>query len=555
MKKKLSSLILCMVLAFALLLSGCDLFPKNYSAYLNKSVCTITYADGTKEEITTEDYINAFNSYGASLVQSGTEYAVAAEQTIEILINRFVLLNYAKKNIDITEDDKKEILDDVYSSLKSNMETYETEVRNEWDMATPESQDEEQDVVIYQEYVPTAEVVLVDGEYKIKLIDTNDNKQTTNFASLNAVVEQFKNYATFNDNTNNTKIRKEAYRRFLTALKKNEQNLNLSTDYDSILMRYAEKLYESTEENFYITNLEKYYKTEEGYSTITVSQVLNKYKTLLLQSKFKFEASSENYDKAMLESFEDVYYVVDDNYFFVSHILMKYDETSVNGEPSQKEQYDNLKTEYENGYITKLAYEQKLDALANQVQAKIRDDDGKLTGNTVSANQVLKDLTDALDNPEVKTNEDKANEFRDYMYKYSEDTGTMNAEYMYVVGTETSQMVESFTENARELNDEGVFGQISSKLIASEYGVHILFYGGKVENLFTVLNVSSFNLQESDIEQLTKTKLSALNNKTLFDKVFELLSEDNYSIFENMNLNVLKKDIDIKKHESVYMNL
>lgn len=555
MKKKLSSLILCMVLAFALLLSGCDLFPKNYSAYLNKSVCTITYADGTKEEITTEDYINAFNSYGASLVQSGTEYAVAAEQTIEILINRFVLLNYAKKNIDITEDDKKEILDDVYSSLKSNMETYETEVRNEWDMATPESQDEEQDVVIYQEYVPTAEVVLVNGEYKIKLIDTNDNKQTTNFASLNAVVEQFKNYATFNDNTNNTKIRKEAYRRFLTALKKNEQNLNLSTDYDSILMRYAEKLYESTEENFYITNLEKYYKTEEGYSTITVSQVLNKYKTLLLQSKFKFEASSENYDKAMLESFEDVYYVVDDNYFFVSHILMKYDETSVNGEPSQKEQYDNLKTEYENGYITKLAYEQKLDALANQVQAKIRDDDGKLTGNTVSANQVLKDLTDALDNPEVKTNEDKANEFRDYMYKYSEDTGTMNAEYMYVVGTETSQMVESFTENARELNDEGVFGQISSKLIASEYGVHILFYGGKVENLFTVLNVSSFNLQESDIEQLTKTKLSALNNKTLFDKVFELLSEDNYSIFENMNLNVLKKDIDIKKHESVYMNL
>lgn len=555
MKKKLSSLILCMVLAFALLLSGCDLFPKNYLAYLNKSVCTITYADGTKEEITTEDYINAFNSYGASLVQSGTEYAVAAEQTIEILINRFVLLNYAKKNIDITEDDKKEILDDVYSSLKSNMETYETEVRNEWDMATPESQDEEQDVVIYQEYVPTAEVVLVDGEYKIKLIDTNDDKQTTNFASLNAVVEQFKNYATFNDNTNNTKIRKEAYRRFLTALKKNEQNLNLSTDYDSILMRYAEKLYESTEENFYITNLEKYYKTEEGYSTITVSQVLNKYKTLLLQSKFKFEASSENYDKAMLESFEDVYYVVDDNYFFVSHILMKYDETSVNGEPSQKEQYDNLKTEYENGYITKLAYEQKLDALANQVQAKIRDDDGKLTGNTVSANQVLKDLTDALDNPEVKTNEDKANEFRDYMYKYSEDTGTMNAEYMYVVGTETSQMVESFTENARELNDEGVFGQISSKLIASEYGVHILFYGGKVENLFTVLNVSSFNLQESDIEQLTKTKLSALNNKTLFDKVFELLSEDNYSIFENMNLNVLKKDIDIKKHESVYMNL
>ena len=116
-------------------------------------------------------------------------------------------------------------------------------------------------------------------------------------------------------------------------------------------------------------------------------------------------------------------------------------------------------------------------------------------------------------------------------------------------------MVESFTEDARKLNEQGVFGSISTKLVASEYGVHILFYGGKVENLFTVSNVSTFNLTDSDIEVLTNAKLSALNNKTVFDKVFELLSDDNYSIFENMNLNVLKKDLKIEKHKSVYENL
>ncbi len=554
MKRKLSSLVLCLLLAFVVMLSGCDLFPKNYTAYLNKSVCTLTYADGKKEEITTEAYINAFNSYGSSLVQNGSTYEEAAEQTIEVLINRYVLLNHAKSVITISEDDKKEIYDDVYTSLKSNLETYETEVREEWGMDEPTSpEDEETDIVLYEEYVPTAEVVFVDGQYKIKLLDTTEDKQTTNFASLEAVIEQFKNFANYNDNTTNTKIRKEAYRRFLTVLKKNEQNLNLSTDYDSILERYVEKLYKSTEENFYITNLEKYYKTEEGYSTISVGQVLNKYKSLLLQSKFKYEANAENYDKAMLESFKDVYYVVDDNYFFVSHILMKYDETSVPGQLSQKQQYDNLKTEYENGYISKKVYEEKLVELANQVQAKVRNENGEQTGETVSASKVLMDLT--LDLEIAKTDEEKAEIFRDYMYKFSEDTGTVNAEYMYVVGTESSQMVESFTEDARKLNENGVFGSISTKLVASEYGVHILFYGGKVENLFTVTDVSTFTLNDSDIEVLTNAKLSALNNKTVFHKVFELLSEDNYSIFENMNLNVLKKDIKIEKHKSVYENL
>ena len=67
--------------------------------------------------------------------------------------------------------------------------------------------------------------------------------------------------------------------------------------------------------------------------------------------------------------------------------------------------------------------------------------------------------------------------------------------------------------------------------------------------------MENFKLDLSDIEKLTSAKLSVLNNKTVFDKVFETLSNDNYSIFENMNLNVLKKDLKIEKHKSVLDNL
>ncbi len=556
MKKKFTGILLCLLMTFAFVLSGCDLFPRNMSAYLNKSVCTITYENGETEDITTREYINAFNSYGYTLVQNGTSYEDAANQTIDVLVNRHVLLNHATTNNLVTIDDSagKEILDDVYTSLESNLETYIDEVRTDWDITAPTSPEESEDAVVYTPYVQQAEVVFDGENYKIRLLDTGDDPQTTNFQNIDAVITEFNNYALEDDGTDSARIRKEAYRRFISALKSNEEGLNLSTDNASVLRRYVEDVYDTTKENYIITQLEEYYQTADGYSTISVRQVLDKYKSLMLQSKFSYEANSENYDTAMLESFEDVYYVVDDNYFFVSNLLVMFDDEIVGSDGlTQKGRYDNLETEYNNGYITYGEYQRRAKELAYQVVATKRDSEGNLIeGSEIGVGTLLTNLQNAL-NLE-STNEGKAKVFNEYLYAYGEDTGVVNAEYPYVIGTETSQMVESFTDAARKLNEDGVFGALSG-IVPSEYGAHIIIYLGKVENLFTISDVSTFNLIESDIEKLTETKLSPLNNKTLFDKIFEQLSEDNYSIFENMNLNVLKNKCKIVRHESVYMNL
>lgn len=556
MKKKFTGILLCLLMTFAFVLSGCDLFPRNMSAYLNKSVCTITYENGETEDITTREYINAFNSYGYTLVQNGTSYEDAANQTIDVLVNRYVLLHHATSNNLVTIDDsaEKEILDDVYTSLESNLDTYIDEVRDDWDITAPTSPEENEDAVVYTPYVQQAEVVFDGENYKIRLLDTEDDPQTTNFQNIDAVITEFNNYALEDDGTDSARIRKEAYRRFISALKSNEEGLNLSTDNASVLKRYVEDVYDTTKENYIITQLEEYYQTSEGYSTISVRQVLDKYKSLMLQSKFSYEANSENYDTAMLENFEDVYYVVDDNYFFVSNLLVMFDDETVGSDGlTQKGRYDNLETEYNNGYITYGEYQRRAKELAYQVVATKRDSEGNLIeGSEIGVETLLTNLQNAL-NLE-STNEAKAKVFNDYLYAYGEDTGVVNAEYPYVIGTETSQMVESFTDAARKLNEDGVFGALSG-IVPSEYGAHIIIYLGKVENLFTISDVSTFNLIESDIEKLTETKLSPLNNKTLFDKIFEQLSEDNYSIFENMNLNVLKNKCKIVRHESVYMNL
>lgn len=600
MKKKITGIFLCLLLSFAFILTGCDLFPRNMEQYLSKSVCTITYQDGKVLDITTEEYINAFNSYGASLVQNGTEYKDAASQTVDVLVSRKVLLNYAQGIQSISskvEENKKEFYDEVYTSLKSNLDSYITNVREDWDIQAPTTAEaEESTAVVYTPYEATAKVVKVvkvedeyleydidaeledkNFEYKIKLLDVDD-VQSTNFKNLEEVVAAFKAYANPTDTTNNAKIKKEAYRRLLTVLKKNEQGLNLSKDYNEILQRYVQKLYTSAEENFYITSLEEYYKVSNEYSTISVKQVLDKYKALMLQSKYKYETDASAYDSAMLDSFKDVDYVVDDNYFFVSHILVQFND-------EQQAEYDSIK---DDAYLTEQVKQQKVKELVAQLNAKTRNADGEVVeGETISAAKLLENLQKDISkndaklaelnaqlqtlknlpeneannaqiaqiNQQIQTiNDQKAEVFKNYMYTYGEDPGTQNAEYMYIIGKESSKMVESFTEASRKLNEQGTFGAIT-ELVPSEYGVHIIFYAGKVENLFTINNAENFNLQEQDIEKLVNAKLSLFNNKTVFDKVFALLSDDGYSIFENMQLSILKKDLKIEKHASVYENL
>lgn len=550
-KKKFTVAILCIMMVFVFALTGCGLFPRNVNEYLNKSVCTITYQDNKKDEITTEAFINAYNSYGSSLVQNGTDTEEAMSQTLEVLISRYILLNYAQKKVSI-EDEMENIYDEVYSSLVSNLDSYVTTVKTEWKLATTESEDnsDSSDIVKYEAYEPTAKVVKVkignegdaEYEYKIELID-KDSKSSTHFSSIEEVISAFKNYANPTDTTNNAKVKKEAYKRFIATLRKNESGRNLSTSSDSILTRYANKLLKNSKENAFIEKLEEYYKSDSKYSTITVRQVLEKYKALVLQSKYKYESDSTSYDTAMLESFKDVYYAVDENYFFVSNLLMKFTD-------EQKTEYESIDKD---AYLSPLKKEEEKAKLVNAIMAKVRNSDGEVDESIqMTATEVLNSLKVELNN--ATSDEQKAKIFNDYLYKYGEDTGVQNAEYMYVIGTSTSKMVESFTNASRELNDDGTFGAISD-LVVSEYGVHVIFYGSRVTNLFTVNSIDSFNLSDSDIEKLCEAKLSALNNKTVFDKVFETLSNDSYSIFENMNINQLKSNVKIEKHKSVLDNL
>ena len=90
-----------------------------------------------------------------------------------------------------------------------------------------------------------------------------------------------------------------------------------------------------------------------------------------------------------------------------------------------------------------------------------------------------------------------------------------------------------------------------------------VFYAGPVTNAFAISDPDNFNLNTDNIGELTEivntlknTYLNAFNNKTLFDKVYEELATDSYTIFETMNLDVLKKEIkNLTIHISNYQDL
>ena len=124
-------------------------------------------------------------------------------------------------------------------------------------------------------------------------------------------------------------------------------------------------------------------------------------------------------------------------------------------------------------------------------------------------------------------------------------------------------MVEPFTNAAISVYNNGnaKIGNIYSSeddmgLVRSNYGVHIIVYEGKVQNLFTGID-KNFKLSTKDIEMLDskQARLKAGESKTIFDAIFDEINTDRYSVYENMNLEKLRSEVSIKYYPDGYKDL
>lgn len=566
MKKGFKIVALIMVACMAFMFAGCDLFSKNNALYYNQVVITVNYGDGSKIEIDRKDFITAYNNYGQNLIsQYGYDEEKAKDATVDALVNRKILLKEAKRlsettegsSIALTELEKKNLRYQTYESLLFNAKEYEEDIRDAWDMPIEDSmsKDTSSETTVYTPYEKQArpEYDAETKTYRIKLLeDTSTQNPSKIFANLTEIYNAF--IAETKNNTSDAFAREE-YRRYVASLQESQKILGTNYSEKELVENEIKRIYDNLEDNEYITKYQEFKQENRGYSTITVEQVLDKYKSMISTSKFKYENDLETFNTDMLENRANVNYVVNDNYFYVAHILIKFSD-------EQQAEYDSLNDLSNNGQgdiISAEQYEIRKNALYSNLKANIRDaETGEITEtDKILAKDVLKEVQVALSN--ATTNEAKDEAFRKLMYKYNEDGGIMNATYPYVIGTNDSKMVETFTEASRELNESGVYGAISG-LVESEYGLHIVYYMGKCENPYTIPENNKITFRatyvenegasdekvSSDVLKLDEIKLNNLNNKTVFDLIFEQLSNDNYSLFENMNLETMKNQYEIE---------
>lgn len=586
------ALIMMMVLSLSFVLTGCSLFERNVAKYYNTVVVSIQYENDEKIEITKKDLITAYNNYGANLVSNyGYSVEDSLNQTLTALINQKVLIKASEGVVEFSNLDKNTLWEDTVKALQTNVETFITEVKKDWDINTPASEESEsEDAVVYTPFEPTVTVEFENGQYVIKLTEEKEDENValkyanmSDIENKDLIVTNLYNAIMANTvfSSSNTplsdvekierqtaRVYEEAVNRYIKTLLSNEEGMKLSTEKVSVFKREIKRVYENKLDTLKITKMQQIISKTTTYSKITVQQVLDKYKDMLRETILKYSLNREQFDTDVLSSFSSINYAEDENYFFVSHILLKFSD-------AQQTEYNSLKSNFTSGKISAIKYQEKLNELTNQIVAKERDAEGKvLSSSHKTAGTVLSELTSALQNAQSNAlaetrflpaeeqqkavREAKALAFKNLMYKYNQDDGALNSEYLYVIGTENSQMVESFTKASRELydNGNGEFGSISG-LVPSEYGVHIVFYAGPIAQVFPIKvnSIDNIVLNTSDIQVLTGTLLNPLNNKTLFDKVFTAVSAQTSTQDETMYVNNLKKDLTITKYVSRYKDL
>lgn len=559
MKKKIA-LIICMLLCFCFVLSGCTLFERNLAKYYNTTVVSIEYENGDRININKKELIIAFNNYGAQLVQNGASYSDALDKTITALINQKVLIKDSKDKITFTNLERNNLWKDTYDSIFTNMDDFVEEIKKEWEITIAEEiEKKEEESTAYKPYEPKAKVVFENGHYVIKVVESakDDDNQALicNSEDINEIVNSI--YTAVMEKTVledgmddqeklKVRINAEAIKRYTKLLLANEEGQKLSTDKAEVFKREIKRIYQNSLDSKTISKMQDYISYTTTLSKITVDDVLNKYKSMILSDMTKYSIDDSKLSDDMTSSYSSVNYVPNDDYFFVTHVLLQFSN-------EQKTEYSNLKSQKEKGEISETYYNQQLDALVKQIVAVEKDADGKVVEDShKTSEQVLSEIQSVLASATTDAQKDQA--FKEMIYKYNQDPGALNSEYLYVIGKNASKMVESFTEASRKLDEDGIYGAISG-FVPSEHGVHIIYYAGKVKNAFNFANADDVKFVEEDIKTLSQTLLNPMHNKTLFDKVYESISISESSVNQASYINILKQNLKITKYKNAYKDL
>lgn len=377
MKKKLMcvlAMLLCVVFCFA----GCALFPQDENQKSKQEVIS-----NEKVTLTQEEFVKGYNNYYSTFYnQADGDADEATEQLIKYLVAKKLYLQDAEKLIEsgdivLTKTEQNYLWNKTLSSMISNIESFEEDVKESLGLDEENSEDEDEKEqesdYIYTAFSKQATIefneqknqyeIVVRKQVLVKDVDENgketyeyvDEKDADGYDdsnlvlyTINYVFEGIENEKLFKDKTDLTAeetqqkvISQEALRRYLTQLKENEEGKNLSTENKEVLQREIERIYQILRENLLVSKLNDYKSNEVSVSE---EDFLNYYLSKVIASHDRYSADTEEFIEELTKTIgsakywgsssnciENVYYIpeTDEEFFYINHIVVSLTEEQI----------------------------------------------------------------------------------------------------------------------------------------------------------------------------------------------------------------------------------
>lgn len=430
MKKKIFSLVLCLVMCTAVL-TGCNLFGRDLETYYNAVVARINYSyelNGQtiteSEDITKRELINAYNSYGYNYVNNyGYSQHEAVEETLDTIINRKLMIKdvestYKRENKELFNDSETTYLwESTYDAFYSNLRQYYNEILG---IEDEEDASQEETSGVYERYDPNAtyytyiddngvlrygvkrinEVSTISGSGKVLYLDSVPYNYEYQDAEGKYVFKELI-YETINSYTSNTQWR-SALNRYIGVVRDNYSYVEFADD-EEVFYFELDRIYDIVRDNYVVDKYEELYnrRAEHG-STLTgvrVQNMIDYYEGEVLSDYYTYRNNPSTFETDVLSTSTNVNYVYTgenaSNYFYVGVIKLGFKE-------GQRTPTD-LETDINNGKIDESEKPSQLNAIYNAVYADIKSDTtGQSTGNRIYAQDLLDEINDLMDNEEYK---------------------------------------------------------------------------------------------------------------------------------------------------------
>lgn len=582
--KKFTTICMAFVLMLMVVLTGCSTFSIDKVKYYNEIVAKVG-----DQNITRFELVNAYNNYGYTnfVTQEGQTEKEALLSTANLLVERKMLVQYAKDNLSkysLSEYEINNLLTNTIDYLHQSFEDNLTTARKIYGLEEVESSVEEEESPTSQiklsDYKYQKRVQIKDGNISYIDIDTDgeiidyalDSSYITNFYNrsekeiINAIYDKFIEEFYYNENNEDEELFKKVCDKAIELSCNNlinyeyylrEDGKRLSTNQKDVLIRYIERTFTSELESAYISKVSNVYMQEEQLSN---ESIINAYKALYESDYARYNKDIDAYNDSIITTgsaeSELIYYNPnsDAKFGYFLHVLLPFNnmENDLNWLKDHKmmytdEEYQALQLEY----INQITCQQRT-IKEEYVDDTLVYEEGIVLDEQVAIKDVLQEYNSKVTD---------LNSFVEFMFKYSTDTATLNADMPYVIGYNTvtdetyTTMVESFTNEAVRLMKSNQKYTMANEYIISSYGVHLLYYVAPLVNQIEYSSLSNVTVQ-----QLDSAILNPATGETYLDRIFDLVypasssgmfsSNTKYSDFETILVESLYSKYQVVLYET-----